>query len=75
MTLVPNDERDMLKKYKKIWTQIKDFIGSANYNSDDCDEKYMKIKFSSDDDLPLQKISEKSGLNEKSDLSEKSGQL
>ena len=24
-------------------------------NSDDCDEKYMKIKFNSDDELPLNK--------------------
>ena len=25
-------------------------------NSDDCEEKYMKIKFNSNDDLPLNKI-------------------
>ena len=26
---------------------------SITKNSDDCDEKYMKIKFNSDDELPL----------------------
>ena len=28
---------------------------SITKNSDDCDEKYMKIKFNSDDQLPLNK--------------------
>ena len=30
----------------------------TNNNSDNYDEKYMKIKFNSDDDLPLQKTLE-----------------
>ena len=33
-----------------------DLIRSITNNSNDYDEKYMKIKFSSDDDLPLNKI-------------------
>ena len=32
-----------------------DLISSITANSDDYDEKYMKIKFNSDDDLPLNK--------------------
>ena len=31
---------------------------SITKNSDDCDEKYMKIKFNSDDQLPLNKMIE-----------------
>ena len=29
------------------------YIRTVANNSDDCDEKYMKIKFNLDDDLPL----------------------
>ena len=32
-----------------------DFIGSVTKNSDDYDEKFMKIKFNLDDGLPLNK--------------------
>ena len=32
--------------------KIGDLIRSVNKNSDDYDEKYMKIKFNSDDELP-----------------------
>ena len=30
-------------------------LRSITYNSDDCDEKYMKIKFNSDGELILKK--------------------
>ena len=33
-------------------------IRSITKNSDDYDEKYMKIKFNSDDELPLNKMVE-----------------
>lgn len=33
--------------------KIKVLITSTNYNSDEFDGKYMKIKFRSNDDLPL----------------------
>ena len=48
LTLVPTDEsRDKLKKYEQLWSKINDLIiRSRNNNSDDYDEKYMKIKFS-----------------------------
>ena len=39
--LVPADEnKEMLKKYEELWNKIRD----------DCDERYMKIKFNLDDD-------------------------
>ena len=41
------------KNYEKLWSKIKYLIRSITKNSDDYDEKYMKIKFDSDDDLPL----------------------
>ena len=41
------------KKNEELWSKIKDLIRSITKNSDDYDEKYMKIKFDSDDDLPL----------------------
>ena len=39
-----------------MWSKIKDLIRLATTNSDDHDEGYMKIKFNSDDELPLKKI-------------------
>ena len=38
--------------------KIKDLITSTNYNSDEFDGKYMKIKFTSNGDLPLRKTLE-----------------
>ena len=35
------------KKYEELWTKIRDLIRWKTDNSDDCDEKYMKIKFNS----------------------------
>ena len=37
---------------------MKDLIRSITKNLDNYDEKYMKIKFNSDDDLPLNKTLE-----------------
>ena len=59
MTLVHTDEsKKALKRYEKLWKRIKDLIRPINNNSDDYDKKYMKIRFSSDEDLPLKKILE-----------------
>ena len=41
------------EKYKELWSQIKDQIRTITKNSNDYDEKFMKIKFNWDDDLPL----------------------
>ena len=39
-----------LKTYGKLWNRIIDLIRSKTNNSNNYDEKYMKIKFNSDDD-------------------------
>ena len=41
-----------------MWRKIRDLIRSITKNSDDYDEKYMKIKFDLDDDLPVNKTIE-----------------
>ena len=43
------------KKYEELWSKIRDLIRLITKSSDDYDEKYMKIKFNSDDKLPLNK--------------------
>ena len=59
MTLPITDEsKDMLQKHKELWTKIRDFIRSKTNNSNGYDEKYMKIKFNSNDNLPLKKLLE-----------------
>ena len=45
-----------IKKYGELWSKIRDLIRSKNSN--DYNEKYMKIKFNSDDELPLNKTIE-----------------
>ena len=46
------------KKYKELWGKIRDLIRSITKMSDDYDNKYMKIKFYSDDELTLNKAIE-----------------
>ena len=53
-----NESKEKIKKYEELWIQIRDLIQSITKNSDDYDEKYMKIKFNSDDELPLNKTIE-----------------
>ena len=43
------------KKYEELWNKIRDLIRSITKNLIDYDEKYIKIKFDSDDNLPLKK--------------------
>ena len=58
-TLVPaNESKEIIKKYEELWSKIRDLIRSITKNSNDYDEKYMKIKFNSDDELPLNKTIE-----------------
>ena len=40
---------------RELWIKIRDLIRSITKKSDNYDEKYMKIKFNSDDELPLNK--------------------
>ena len=46
------------KKYEELWSKIRDLIRSITKTSDDSDEKFMKIKFNSDDEFPLNKTLE-----------------
>ena len=56
LTLVPtNKSKENVKKYEELWSKIRDLIRLITKNSDDYDETYMKIKFSLDDELPLNK--------------------
>ena len=56
LTEVPTDEsKEKIKRYEKLWIKIRDLIRSINKNSDYYDGKYMKIKFNSHDNLPLNK--------------------
>ena len=41
-----------------MWTKIRGLIRSITKNFDDYDEKYIKIKFNSDGELPLNKMIE-----------------
>ena len=59
LTLVPtNESREKIKRYEELWIKIRDLIRSITKSSDDYDEKYMKIKFNSDDKLPVNKTIE-----------------
>ena len=47
------------KKYEQQWNKISDLIRSIiTNNSENHEEKYMKIKYNSNDDLPLKKTQE-----------------
>ena len=41
-----------------MWSKIKSLMRLITKNSDDCDEKYVKIKFNSNEKLPLNKTIE-----------------
>ena len=59
LTGVPtNESKEIIKKYKELWSIIRDLIRAITKSSNDYDEKYMKIKFDSDDYLPLNKTIE-----------------
>ena len=45
LTLVPtNESKEIIKKYEELLSIIRDLVRSATKNSDDYDEKYLKIK-------------------------------
>ena len=59
LMLVPtNESKEKIKKYEELLIKIRDLIRSVTKNADDYDENYMKIKFNSDDKLPLNKMIE-----------------
>ena len=59
LALVPtNESNEKIKEYEELWSKIRDLIKSVTKNSDNYDEKYMKIKYNSDDELTLNKTIE-----------------
>ena len=57
--LVPtNKNKEKIQKYEELWIKVSYLIRSITKNSDDYDEKYIKIKFNSNDELPLNKTIE-----------------
>ena len=52
-----DSNNDVLIEYAKVWSGIKDQIKKINNGSvGEYGKDYMKIKFDSDDNLPLNKI-------------------
>ena len=47
-----------MKKYKELWSKIRYLIRIITKSSDNYEEKYMKIKFYSNDELSLNKMIE-----------------
>ena len=59
LTLVPtNESKTKTYEYEELRSKIRDLIRSITKPSDDYDEKYMKIKFDSDEELPVNKAIE-----------------
>ena len=51
-----DSNNEVLKKYAKVWSGIKDQIEKINNGKlEEYEKDYMKIKFNSDDNLPLNK--------------------
>ena len=48
--------KEVLTKYTEYCDKIKDLIKTINDKPGDYEEKYMKIKFISDDNIPLNKL-------------------
>ena len=51
-------EKGIIKRYEELWIKIRDLIRSVTEKPDDYHEKYMRIKFDSDDELSLNKTIE-----------------
>ena len=50
-----DENKELLKKYNDVFNGIRDEIKKINSNECDYEKDYIKIKFNSDDDLPLNK--------------------
>ena len=52
-----DENKEVLKKYADVWDGIKNKIKAINVGEEnDHGKDYMKIKFNSDNDLPLNKL-------------------
>ena len=59
LRLVPtNESKAKNKKYPEVWIETSYLIRSITKNPNDYDEKYMKIKFNSHNELSLNKTIE-----------------
>ena len=57
LTLVSTDKnKEVLTKYTELWDGIKNSIEKTNNKAGEYGKDFMKIKFNSDDSLPLNKI-------------------
>ena len=50
-----DENKELLKKYKDVWNGIKSKIEEVSSGECDYEKDYLKIKFNSDDSLPLNK--------------------
>ena len=50
-----DENKELLKKYADVWNGIRDKIKKISRDECDYEKDYMKIKFNSVDDLPLNK--------------------
>ena len=50
-----DENKELLKKYNDVFNGIRDKIKKISDDECDYEKDYMKIKFNSDDDLPLDK--------------------
>ena len=50
-----DENKELIKKYNNVFNGIKDKIKEINSHECDYEKDYMKIKFNSDDNLPLNK--------------------
>ena len=50
-----DENKELIWKYNDVFNGIRDKNKEINSNECDCEKDYMKIKFNSDDDLPLNK--------------------
>ena len=60
LTFASTDKnKKVLEKYRILWDEIKYHVQTINAGkSGEYDKDYMKIKFNSDDDFPLNKVQE-----------------
>ena len=50
-----DENKELIKKYNDVFNGIRDKVKEINSYECDYEKDYMKIKFNSDDDLPLNK--------------------
>ena len=50
-----DENKELLKHYNDVFNGIMDKIKEISNDECDCEKDYMKIKFNSDDNLPLNK--------------------